>query len=481
MLKNQISLAPIFVGRNSELMQLNAALKHGKMVLLTGDAGVGKTTLANHYAHCQEKHPVLYSWETINTKHTFENSNHKNSLIVIDDVPFLSESETKTLLDILDKLIQCNSVIVISRYPPSLSITTIVLRGINMEESLELFNSLLSKTIEREKIIELFNWSMGNPVAIKTLASMLNESPDKVDETYDSLFSFNFPSLFNKALNMFQGNSIGNVLQNQLKLLSFSQREILIDLCALGVISKAQYLEVVGAENTEAEIRDLENKGLVSVEKEKIFIAHSLFTGVVWETLCPIWDSSKKLQKNMLEALSEKHIVDESLYERVIQKYINNDELFEFIQKFYKRTDSSNQVLDVVMDNFQIILASIEDNRKILENQSKMMGSVKQNIEKTLQEMKKQSAEIENANKMMESIAQNSDRILLEIENIKPCIEEDKEKAELLNEIHEIITNKRAKNVKRLLDILGVFGSAASIAALPQIQDFVTQILFLIQ
>ena len=202
-LTNDEPLESLIIGRSAEISSIETQLKTNNILLISGDAGIGKTTIASHLYYKWEKSVDHIGWirslgnleKDLLQLNIFEelqsdylrlssitkwlSSGSKKTCIFIDDYSNMLSTDEEAFLQALPKNISIIFISQLNSLSSNLKIGTIVIGPLDIVNSRRLFDHYYmheTDTQTEDKIQARLKETDGNPFLIELMSRSLNNS-----------------------------------------------------------------------------------------------------------------------------------------------------------------------------------------------------------------------------------------------------------------------------------------------------------------
>ena len=452
--------------RHREVALLEHSINNHKEVVLCGEAGVGKTSVAKMYALNQNQYEnKLYfrCGENIDEiLNSMQDINYESTLIIVDDIPSVSIFVATPTYKLL-KTLHGVHIILISRddffYPTDFFV--IKIHGISLSETKAYLQYLLDDEIYNnyDLINEIYGCTNGNILAIRLLCVYIQNSGESIYNVIASLKTLDVNNILYKREYVKDiDSSLKIEVRRQIEgLIDEECLKVLIDICAFGRIKYDTYLRWMKEYNVKQSIEKLCEFSLLIIENDVLRV-NNIIRQLIWCSYSPDWSCHSRLAERMLEDLANGVPDDEELFLSLIKCHIDNEELLIFIEKFFKYNKKSNYDTEIKLQ--------LESMLNIISSYRDCLDDISHNV-----------SEIKNDVYILSSNTKNLDIIL---QQLIECYEEHSEVVCKLSEIYDSVKKKKRINLKLVFDAISLMGSFASIYSLNEVKSGVQMLLSMI-
>ena len=255
-----------FIGRENELKELDSILKNAKGCVLSGMAGIGKTSLVFQYINNRQDSDSTFTYRyldvcaNVDLSDTILGSEHLD-LIVFDEIEDVDSfiEKYQTIIDSLDLV----NIILVTRVGNcrNSNYSEYVLLGLSNDELLELLNCTIGDLIsdlDRKRIITL---SDGHPLFINIIASLIEQGSYSVSEIIEKIQSPENIRLLPDYL----------IRQPKDGELTNDEEEALLNIAIFGDIEVDLFERWSGFLNCQSILSALRKHNLVQIENNRIY------------------------------------------------------------------------------------------------------------------------------------------------------------------------------------------------------------------
>jgi len=431
----------LFIGREKELKELDSILKNAKGCVLSGIAGIGKTSLVFQYINNRQDSDSTFTYRyynvcaNINIDDIILNSEHLD-LIVFDDIEDVDNfiEKYQTIIDSLDVV----NIILVARvgFCRNSNYSEFVLLGLSNDELLELLNCTIGDLIsdlDRKRIITL---SGGHPLFIKIIESLIEQGSYPVSEIIEKIQSPENIRLLPDYL----------IRQPEDGELTNDEEDALLNIAIFGDIEVDLFERWGGFLNYQSILSTLSKRNLVQIEKNRIY-SQVISDKFVYKTQ----NNSKchVIAKNILQDIQNGINVEDRYPAAIIRHLRACDDTVDFVASYYEsKMNHANQFVD--FNN---------DLKKVLEDVEHIKQSVYFVREVVQRTDEKTDYLIESQNQIFEIIV-----------HLKSVYKEDTDAIKKLNYLYDAAKAPEKFNIGTVNTIIGFLGSISSIASVFGVQ-----------
>lgn len=422
-----------FIGRENELKELDSILKNAKGCVLSGMAGIGKTSLVFQYINNRQDSDSTFTYRyldvcaNVDLSDTILGSEHLD-LIVFDEIEDVDSfiEKYQTIIDSLDLV----NIILVTRVGNcrNSNYSEYVLLGLSNDELLELLNCTIGDLIsdlDRKRIITL---SDGHPLFINIIASLIEQGSYSVSEIIEKIQSPENIRLLPDYL----------IRQPKDGELTNDEEEALLNIAIFGDIEVDLFERWSGFLNCQSILSALRKHNLVQIENNRIY------SQVISDKLVDKTQNTSRcyaIAKNILQDIRNGIDVEDKYPVAIIRHLRACDEAVEFVASYFEsKMNHANQFID--FNN---------DLKKVLESVEHIKQSVyivKEVVQRTDE---KTDYLIDSQNQIFEIIL-----------HLKSVYKEDADAIEKLNYLYDAAKAPEKFNIGTVNTIIGFLGSISS-------------------